>query len=855
MAYKPYRPTSQPLQEELRLRINGLYTNPNMFSEVPEGALLAANNIVIDRESIASTRRGFAPYGIAVNVTGVVQSLFNYNDTIIAWTNDHKLYYDASNDGSTWTQYTGTFLEPDTTATGSRIRSVESNKNFFFTSADGVYKLDSISGTPSLAGAPAGLGGYGSTTGVSGFMSDSTNVAYRIVWGYKDANDNLILGAPSDRIIVSNSSGGTRDVSLSFLIPPGGEIDSTWFYQVYRSDESASLSDAPDDELQQVYEDNPTAGELSAGLITITDSTPNDLKQATIYTAPSREGIENANYRPPFAKDVTVYRNMTFYANTRGLHRLYLTLASVAGSVGLNIGDTITFTDSADASTFTLTAAAAEDSAAGEFQIYSGGTPSENIAATAQSIVKILNTYSSNTFLVGYYKSGFDELPGQMLFEKQTLDPDSFSVVSSNVNCWTQIIPTSGTNIYNVSVNDVNVNRVYFSKVQQPEAVPLYRYFDIGSALKPIERIIALRDSVIVLKADGVYRIEGTSDSSLSVTTIDRTISIQAPNSAALFNNRVVFFSEQGVVAVSDLGAEVLSRPIEKLLLSLNADNNVNFKENTFGVGYESDRKYVLSTITAPGDTVCTQQYVYNSLTNTWTRWDRTNSCGIVNSRDDKLYFGGTFDSEAHVYQERKSLTSTDYADDQYNITIVSATDLTVELSNLDDVEVGDTISQGGSSGVVVSIDEGAVTVEVDTLTDWTAGAAILYKPIDVLVKTVQVSGGNPGVMKHIPECSLYFENTDFEALTASFTSDFIASSYSVPVTIDDLGGWGEFAWGLTPWGGDVTGSRRIRVLVPREVQRTNWLTISLENSRAFSSFSLQGISIMFNVQSERQKN
>ena len=358
----------------------------------------------------------------------------------------------------------------------------------------------------------------------------------------------------------------------------------------------------------------------------------------------------------------------------------------------------------------------------------------------------------------------------------------------------------------------------------------------------------------MVLKEDGVYRIEGTSESNLSASTIDRTISIQAPNTAALFNNRVVFFSEQGVVAVNDTGAEIISRPIEKALLALNANNNPNFHEYSFGVGYESDRKYILSVITSPSDTVATQQFVYNSLTNTWTRWDRRNYCGIVSSRDDKLYFGGAFDSSAYLYQERKSLTSADHADENYDITIVTSSGLDIELSALTNVEVGDEIVQGGSQATITAINELTTTVTVDTLESWSAGAAILYKPIDVEVQTVQISGNNPGTMKHIPECSLYFENADFGELTATFTSDFIGAAYSVPITIDQLGGWGEFAWGLTPWGGDIEGSRRIRVLVPREIQRTNWMTITISNSKAFTSFSLQGLSVRFNLQSERQR-
>ena len=47
------------MAQELKLKIRGLYTHPNDLSEVPDGALAIADNIVIDEESVAASRRGF----------------------------------------------------------------------------------------------------------------------------------------------------------------------------------------------------------------------------------------------------------------------------------------------------------------------------------------------------------------------------------------------------------------------------------------------------------------------------------------------------------------------------------------------------------------------------------------------------------------------------------------------------------------------------------------------------------------------------------------------------------------------------------------------------------------------------
>ena len=49
--------------QKLNLKIDGLYLDPNSFSEVPAGALSRADNISIDKDSVAESRRGFNYYG------------------------------------------------------------------------------------------------------------------------------------------------------------------------------------------------------------------------------------------------------------------------------------------------------------------------------------------------------------------------------------------------------------------------------------------------------------------------------------------------------------------------------------------------------------------------------------------------------------------------------------------------------------------------------------------------------------------------------------------------------------------------------------------------------------------------
>ena len=40
------------MSQNLKLKVDGLYTNPNQFSEIPSGSLSKANNAVIDKGGV-----------------------------------------------------------------------------------------------------------------------------------------------------------------------------------------------------------------------------------------------------------------------------------------------------------------------------------------------------------------------------------------------------------------------------------------------------------------------------------------------------------------------------------------------------------------------------------------------------------------------------------------------------------------------------------------------------------------------------------------------------------------------------------------------------------------------------------
>lgn len=243
------------------------------------------------------------------------------------------------------------------------------------------------------------------------------------------------------------------------------------------------------------------------------------------------------------------------------------------------------------------------------------------------------------------------------------------------------------------SSNEERSNRVYYSKYQEPEAVPLLNYFDVGAQDKAILRIFPLRDSLFVFKEDGLYRISGEA-SPFVLSLFDVSCILLAPDSLGVANNLVYGYTRQGISVVSEAGTSLISRDIDTLILKTPSLNRSVFNKVTWGVGYESDNSYTVYTVKTAADTKATIAYRYSNLTNTWTTFDKTNTCGIVSPLDDKLYMGAG--DTNYLEQERKSFDRTDFADREITKAISSGqlNGTSLKMLSVSDMSVGDVIVQ-----------------------------------------------------------------------------------------------------------------------------------------------------------------
>jgi hypothetical protein len=872
----------------IQLDCKGLFTMPNSLSQVPKGSLLAAENVVVDYNGLLGMRRGIKQFGtnlatLISNPNAEVFQEFFYKGSKLIWFGDAtvsrfdpaKAYFAYDSDGlGTWIQTTHPFPAPAYALTDT-YRSAQSNNNIYFTSVNGILKTDAPQNALYSAGGLPGLDGSAVLVDVAGFMATNTEVAYRMTWITTDANHNAVEGTPSTRVVIANNSGGDRNVQLMFTIPHGTTTEDQWV--IYRSPMSASGTTDPSDELQQVLQGNPSPTDLTNGFFTVKDAVPQSQLGAFLYTNSGQQGIAQANTIPPLSNDMCFFFGYMIYGAATTQQKFLLSLLSAEPPSGIQVGDTFTITNGL--SNFTLTASTSENIALGHFQVFTGGDPGSDILQTKQSLIHVLNRY--NQTLVYAFDAtdttSATSLPGDFFLQEQSIGGGTFEVSSSRSTCWNPTLTTTPSD--NQSLAGGGLGMGYCSKFQQPEAVPTSNTINVGNPNFEWLRCLPLRNSVIVLKADGLFQLTGTTFP-FTVTTLDTGTILTAPESCAVMNNQVFAYTNQGVVSIAETGPGIISRPIENVLQPISSYLYPNFPMVTFGTAYETDRKYLMSTISnADNFARATIQYVYDTITEAWTTyvypiavWD------ILESPvDHRLYVASADSAYPFMFQEKKSFTRIDFADIEIPVTITGFNGLTVNLTDTSKVTVGWSLAQLVPESTatpsrllnlsVITSVVNSTTITVTNVINWSLNPltfTAIEQPIPVNVRYCPIIGaaaypatsGNPGLVKFYKEAQFFFQDVEFDFVNVSFSSDLITNTTQIPLTpIPASIGWGQFAWGQATWGGlSQFAVSAVRTYVPLYARRAHWLNIELSLNQAMTGFTYGGCVIQYQDVTTRVK-
>jgi hypothetical protein len=888
----------------------GLVTQHNPL-EIQKGGLVKADNAVVRRPNVIENRRGYAQYGALANTP---KQFLKYAGRVLV---HHGSVLSYDNGSGTFADYTGTYSAPSgylmrgveansnlyiTTSAGVKVIT-----DIAGTQARQAGVPRSLDPSYEMAGA------------ASGFLDASYQCAYRAVIKRIDANGNVLLGYPSTRIVAYNTGATSDNVELTLYLPTEvTTADTIQFYRTAKvsgvaSDASGdemglvyevkptssditngflTFTDSITDELRgATLYTSPSQEGIQQG-----NSRPPLAKCLALYKSAFMIYANTATKQRLFFSLIGATRLgfATTGDTTNGSDQLVnvadttnlaigwkvsgtgipagTTVANIVGST-VTLSQNATVTDTGVDITFTTDETLTLAGTAygfGTTEIVSGagspqvkvsvtGTPAVDIDETARSLVRVINRYASNTSVYAYYLSGSDDIPGSLLIEERTLGGAAFTLQVSAAAMAGDFSPSPpvapATSSESTSSNDVRKNGLFYSKSQQLEHVPELNYLPVGPSNTEILGAVALRDSLIILKEEGVYRMTGETAQSFSVTTLDDTVRCKARNSICKLANKVYMFSDQGIVEVSDTGVQVKSWDIEKSIQKLLPLSNLD--DYTYGIAYESDRTLLMSTVATGADAEPTQTWVYNVFTSAWTRYPFGITAGIVEDGADKLYFA--LPDQLNVYRERKDYTASDYADPDHEIeiTAIDGDEVTFTLTGATPEE-GWVIEQDGAEGPPITdiVDNGSnsytATLSEDAPAAWDAGAADIFPPVELDVEW-NAWNSLPGTLKQAQEFKILADSIEETSQTtevvATFRTDLDGDREEVPLDTASSS-WGS-SWGGFPWGG-ISDQDAYPTWPPRNKAYFRLMNPGVIHRRAREPFACDGYALTFEVISER---
>lgn len=865
----------------------GLVTSPNSI-DVPDGSLETADNCVISEQGKIERRRGIPTFNDDLDAG--VETFTEWEDgTILAKDADGGLYRDGG--AGSWTKYTGDYDKPS----GALASRFTRPGSLFFTTDEGVYKLDSLTGTPYPAGltqpvSPQVLG-FGST----GWATVNATTAFRVVIGRRDARDRLILSAPSERRATFPNTLAFNYFRVYVTLPD--DVREGDFIQVYRTLEQTVTGVDPGDEMFQAAEYFVTASDISAGIAEVDTFAPDVLLGNALYTNITQQGVAQANNTPPLVREATSWQGMSFYADSQQRHTVDIQLVDATEETGLsfmsisgtaasgspvlssitlvstgNSATAVTTSDlrpgmrfsstrfpnavivsidsatqitvSENATSSGSTVATAQDHVTVDgVSFYAGNgltatgfiatgdqTISENIEDTSQSLQAAMNISARAGTLQAWcdYVSGPDDPPGRLRIRRRSLSQTAFTVTSSNPAAFSPALSTT-TNVV-TSDNDRRKNRVYVSKLLQPEAVPVGQFLDVGEESQPC-RLVPTQYSLFALKPDGAYVVQGTTPDTLQVRPLDLGFSLPEDrfNTVRVLNDQVYCWSSRGVCQISTRGVQIVSRAIDAELAESGQSTALG------AAAHEADQRYLLAVDhpTDPDNRV----FCLNALTGTWTRWriPTGETIGAMHvGVGEQLYIGNT-DGKTRRQLRSLSAPSTNYYDDSESVTISSASGTTVTLSGTPTASgTGWWLVQGSNIQEITGFSGADLTVA--STAGFSAGAATLYLDIPVTVEYTPITLDKPGINKRYQEVSVFFEENEVDSMDISCMSD-----------------WSSGAWqteAVTP----IDNQERafMRIYVPQEACIGNWLKVKVDFSQPLAQIALNGIALVYRAMTER---
>jgi hypothetical protein len=413
---------------------------------------------------------------------------------------------------------------------------------------------------------------------------------------------------------------------------------------------------------------------------------------------------------------------------------------------------------------------------------------------------------------------------------------------------------------------------------------------DVGAGNKDILRIIPLKDTLIVLKEDGIFGVTG--DYPFRLDSLDAKTILTTPRAVIGGESCLYGLFNSGVCRVDGTGVRIISSPIADDFRQLNTGSAPVVCALNETDGILLVKTYSGTSTTQP------VWHCYNIRTNAWTNFDFNTGNYKLDDQtvaskfiDTALFYRPTFDANAKLALSHTRITSvgpTTWTSSLFKETRLNDPDnYNLQYIEGDFAEATATLN-GAISGGTVGVSKtlvlngafsGSVTVNVGdiiyagsllnmnaepTSDDYFGLVTVVNSSTSYTVKQISkkatgsISNGatlrvlrayttraaycvnNPTTSRHYRDITYMFEHFNVNAPRSIITTDQNGTEANSSIIFTDS------------TASDTTDTRFKRILFPSGHQFANAITVGIENWEAGTWWHLIGIGLCYEDVSER---
>jgi hypothetical protein len=869
---------------ETSLSFKGLITSPNHLGAASEGALVEADNVVIRFKDILEPRRGLETAPQAPADVAVEQVAF-FSGEVVTYASDGKFRI------GTGDPLIGAFdpADPD-----YRMKTARGGQIFYAATDAGVIAIEEttteiprVSGIKAPVLPKATVVPDPASPSIPGFLENNKSVAYRVLYGFKDAHGQIHLGPASERVVVENTSGSRASVKIDVRMltapPLGATLVPNLFIRAYRS----PISDVgtPPLDLMQLAAEIAVDSDATTltDTISLTDIASPLFVQAQLYLYSNSEQGEQPNTPPPFATDLATWSQRLWFANTRLADSLTIQLLGVGGggdptlqATGLREGDTLTITSSSFLASVILTAGSVTDSATGTFKVISTGTPDENVTGTIKELAECINGILAVTpsfDLVAYVLPGPFDVASQIAIVRNSISTAAsvgFNVRYDTPNLLISSV-TGGPTTYTVTTGTVphrfvQGDRVRFTRSGYPTSDVV-----VSSVIDADTFQVTGLSPLYAAGYTRVRRLYGETVWNPDLTTAQTSENSAEP--ARVYYSKTLEYEAVPMLHFIDVG--VRGRAIlrivpqrDRLLVFKEEGTYAIFGDFPFAVQLVDDTVQILApdSAVAVGSTVLALMddgviaITEGSIQNASEPIDYTLMPYLSSTYREQVStaaFGVAFESQKLYALFMPQLQSDDYSTSDYGAKayvygLLGNAWTTWSYESLSETgllcgrvdPVSDQAYYGTPAGPLVTfpslVRERNTSTRFDYVDDYGEGPQVILCNVRWAASTM----GSPFTTKQLREVHLHFRQAECTSVFFQVTTDVVNTVGTIPIPVN--------ASADNLLIGGYTKPKQFRVLVPQEQQRGAYFMLRFVSEEEAAYWALNGYSLVFESTSER---